>query len=65
MKRTTFFLILTVVSIAMVGCSGDAVGGNPQMPPANQRIDNNKVPFQGGTPAPTGTAAPSKGDPNG
>jgi hypothetical protein len=46
------FLSLAVLAVIAVGCSSDTVGSNPEMPPADQRKDDNKVQI-GSTPGTT------------
>ncbi len=54
MNRIISAFVFLALVFAVVGC-GSGTGDNPQMPPADQRIDNNKVEFKGSNPPPTGT----------
>jgi|GEM_PF-6338996 len=54
MKRITYAFAFLVFIVVLAGCSA-GTGDNPQMPPADQRIDNNHVEFKGSNPPPTGT----------
>lgn len=56
----TRLLALAMLAVFAIGCGSDTVGSNPEMPPADQRKDDNKVQI-GSTPETAGQATTTTG----
>jgi hypothetical protein len=54
------FTALAFLALLAIGCGSDTVGSNPEMPPADQRKDDNKVQI-GSTPETGGQATTTTG----